>query len=855
MATFCERNIRDVAKDLLGEKEVTALLEELKDRAAEKARQDLSKNDEDAFEQAANEIISEREAQAQVAKRHAYMNIIKKRQIDKQIGNFDDKGKGLIAYLDGVQSNIKESRLSTSGVMKATRAKLIHSLIEKMNKTKGINLFLTLKDKALESDLAKELFAEGTTTNKSVRALAKVIKEVYSEGVKLLNNQGAFITELRNYTARQVHNAEKLLMTSERLADRNRDRLDALKQSGFKYKEARKILRKKAFTRWKNFILSRLNEKTFAGVKDIDGFMEELFDDLITGNHQKLTAEQKFDGTFKFKRSANKAAKISEHRVLHFKDGQSWFEYNKKYGWGTVQQAMIHTIESMGDDVGLLKMFGPNPEAMFDKVSQEIRTSQKDDPRINSKLQRARYIFDEITGRTRIPVDHLFAKIGRAARAWTTFSKLGLVLPSSFSDLAIRASVARDHGSGLLESYGRAIGDLVSGKSRDEMKEIADSLGVWAPHQFGNMMRYFSAEDNPHGFTTKAMQNYFKLAGMNYWDRANREGFSIWNARNLAFNRNKSFGALDPKMQRILKTYGIEDKEWDFYRQNAVKPHGNTLFITPDAVRSASEEAIAKALGKSPKELKKFEIRDFKEDMEDRLRTYFIDQADNVIIQPSAGDRALVTRGTQPGTLYGEIARFIGQFKYYSIGYTRRVLGRMLLGQGGDGFIDAVRTGKADIWSLTQLMIGTTILGYVGISAKDMLKGLTAPEPNSAKTWVRSFTQGGGAGIFGDFIFGEARRNGALLQMLGPVLGTVNDVANLTSELVKGNDVGTASLRLLENNTPALNLWFTKMAVDYLFLYGVHEHLHPGYLMELQSRIEDKNGQQFLISPYNALGV
>ena len=51
------------------------------------------------------------------------------------------------------------------------------------------------------------------------------------------------------------------------------------------------------------------------------------------------------------------------------------------------------------------------------------------------------------------------------------------------------------------------------------------------------------------------------------------------------------------------------------------------------------------------------------------------------------------------------------------------------------------------------------------------------------------------------------------------------------------------------NNTPYANLFYTRAAADYLFLYSVQEALNPGALRRMERRIEKENGQTFLLSP------
>jgi hypothetical protein len=50
-------------------------------------------------------------------------------------------------------------------------------------------------------------------------------------------------------------------------------------------------------------------------------------------------------------------------------------------------------------------------------------------------------------------------------------------------------------------------------------------------------------------------------------------------------------------------------------------------------------------------------------------------------------------------------------------------------------------------------------MGYFVLQAKQLIAGKD-PRPNSGATFLASMMQGGGAGIYGDFLFGQANRYG-----------------------------------------------------------------------------------------------
>jgi hypothetical protein len=299
----------------------------------------------------------------------------------------------------------------------------------------------------------------------------------------------------------------------------------------------------------------------------------------------------------------------------------------------------------------------------------------------------------------------------------------------------------------------------------------------------------------------------------------------------LALNKGLAYSEIDPDLQRTLSLSGILEKEWDTIRATPSKLADGREYVTPEGI--ADRETA------------------------DKLRSYILDRTDYAVITPDQRTLAIMRRGTRPGTVEGELLRFVGQFKSFGIAFTQKALGREIYGHGADSFREALRNGHGEMLGLANLIVWTTLFGYGSMVAKDLIKGRTPRDPLSAKTWAAAMTQGGGAGIYGDFLLGETNRfGGGLLETLaGPTLGTINDVYDLKVRLQQGleegkkPDVASTAFRDVINNAPFMNLFYTRAALDYLILNRISEFLNPGSLKRMQKRIEDQNHQTFLVKP------
>lgn len=113
--------------------------------------------------------------------------------------------------------------------------------------------------------------------------------------------------------------------------------------------------------------------------------------------------------------------------------------------------------------------------------------------------------------------------------------------------------------------------------------------------------------------------------------------------------------------------------------------------------------------------------------------------------------------------------------------------------------------------------------------------------------------QGGGLGmILGEFLFGDYNRFGQNVceTILGRVLGQgLSSVIELWNRAKEGKDLAPEAFRTLVYNTPFINLFYTRLALDYLLLWQVQELLNPGFLRRFEHRVESQNHQTFWLRP------
>nr|WP_256596743.1 hypothetical protein [Pseudescherichia vulneris] len=229
--------------------------------------------------------------------------------------------------------------------------------------------------------------------------------------------------------------------------------------------------------------------------------------------------------------------------------------------------------------------------------------------------------------------------------------------------------------------------------------------------------------------------------------------------------------------------------------------------------------------------------------------------------EPGDRTQAFMKMGTVPGTVAGEAIRFAGQYKSFTASFMQNVLGREVFGRGytpaglGESKTTSMtnalmRNGNGAFIGAANLFVWATLFGYTSMQAKLLLKGQT-PRPADAKTFLAAAAQGGGLGILGDFMFGEVNRMGAgpITSLMGPAASNADSIITLLQSTTRGDaDLGDWYRTTLDN-TPFLNVFWLRTAMNGLILNRIQDALDPGSLERYQRRVEREQGNEFLVPP------
>jgi hypothetical protein len=800
----------DEIKGLLGKEasddDVLRILEAIEQRRKLRAAKNTLESYDESLSGAAKEIADEALMAAAIEKRNAAMNLIKRVSRREFYEGAPNLTLGLEAKLSGVNTPFAGSRFSVDAQYKALRRDYVSGLAVDLDRA---SLFETAKSGVLDRDMARELFElsrtegkgnPGVTGNKQALAIAEVVHKYQRLAVDGLNKAGAWIGQYDGYIARTSHDPDRI--------------------------------RRAGYEAWKNDILPRLDEKTFEGVEDIDKFLNGVYSALVTGVHLTQEGSVGFKAPA-FKGPGNIGKRLSQGRVLHFKDADSWMDYQSSYGRGTLIENVLRSLDFSARNTALMREFGTNPRAEFDQDIRHLKEKHRDDHAAMEKLRRAEKKLQDqfglLDGTANMPVNLLAARIGSGWRAIQAMSKLGGIVLSAIGDIPLKAAELKYQGIGFLDGYADGLASVARGRGTGATKDVADLMRAGTDGMVGDLAARFDASDTVPGTMAKIQNTFFRFTGIKYWTDAQRAGAELVMARHLAKQSGLEFKKLPEETSRLLTMFGISADEWNAVRSVDLKQADGRSYLTPDSA---------------------LKIEDFtkkqREELALKLHAYYADRGQFAVIEPGTRERAMLTWGLRPGTAEGEAIRALMQFKAFPVAVITKAWGREVYG-GNSGF--------GAVAGLTHMLVASIAFGYMAMSAKDIAKGRTPRDPKDPATLAAAFVQGGGAGIFGDFIMGEYNRfgRGFLATAGGPTASLVEDVVDLWNRAKRGDDTAAPAFKMLMANVPFVNLAYTRMALDYLLMYQISEALNPGYLRRMERNVKEKNDQTFIIPPSSAI--
>jgi hypothetical protein len=555
----------------------------------------------------------------------------------------------------------------------------------------------------------------------------------------------------------------------------------------------------------------------------------------------------------------------SRLQYLQFKTPDDAIRYRDLYGNGSTVMGGIAHLSKMAHVNAGLEWFGKDAKRTISRIvdakREELQGELSGEPITQGRLgrfinptkdtaivkevrklgvDRFQADIDQVTG---VASSAPSGQVGTAVlmnniRSGIGTAKMGKALLSAFNDLTSAASASQRRGAGYWNGVFRHIEEMKNHMTDSEFRTWGYLVNEGADGLTGHISSAWLAQDGPVGAMHKWANDFYWWSGLTGWTDAGRGAAARTILAHLGRESDKDFKSLHPNHQYVLKANGITPQKWAIMRLGAQEGPNGKPYLVPDAMRDLTDEQV-KPLNMKPDEARR--------KLEMDLRGYIADEMDFSIVAVGPRERRLMFGGQRPGTSAGEALRFLMQLKGYPIAYANRVLGRAFAVPPNMSLGQKIMFAAPHMGSL---IAGMTVTGYVSIVAGEASLGIWPPRnPFDPQTFKDAFVKGGALGIYGDLLLGgiNTYNHPAAVGQSGPTTSAIIDAYSILTKLRDGNPAGGEALSLAINNTPYMNLFYTRAALDALILNSLHESVSPGYLARQEAARRRNYDQDFVI--------
>jgi hypothetical protein len=708
--------------------------------------------------------------------------------------------KGLLEYNPNAGSKAESVRSLTEAYVSS-----INAAIEKVLKETGTNVVGNSRNPRLLENLIRELHDEATGDTLA-RTLAATVRAQQQRMRRAFNSYGGDIGDLADFGVSHSHDAGQLRLKG----------FDAW---------AEKITPLLAWDR----IIDLSTGKPFAAKgstparADVETFLQDVYDGIITRGWDDRDPSLSMGG----RALANQRA---EHRVLHFRDGSAWIDYNREFGTSDPFSAMIGGLHSLAGDVALMRVLGPNPRTGLQYATQvaEKLAAETGDGKLAERVTRAgksaMAMLAHQNGSANIPHHVGWARFFGGVRSTLVGIQLGSAVVSSVTDAATISAAARTIGMSGTNVMSRSVKLMASQATREtaaRMGYVAETLA----DSGSTMARYFGKTFGT-GLPDRLASFTLRATGLSLVTDMRKIAFQMEFAGHLADMGNRAWGDIEANTRMMLERRGITARDWDLMRDPATRfnpqGQGGPDFMTPHywlETQTSMPRVEAEGLAM-------------------RWQMAIQEQLEMAIPSASLEGKTALQGTAAPGTFLGELARSSTAYKSFSLS--------LMLNQYR-------RFAEADSWGMNRWGYAAKVsgmllvLGGLAIQLKELVKGNDPRPMDTGKFWMGALFQGGGLGLFGDFFQSETSRTGGGIgeALAGPVAGLAGDVigpvaSNLT-RAINGEDtlIGRDVAGFVRQNTPFFSsAWYARTAYSRLVADNLQAFLDPEAELLFRRRIK-----------------
>lgn len=688
---------------------------------------------------------------------------------------------------------------SVEGVTRAMRGILEAKFDQAIGFLKSKTLGLT-SDTISAVKFVREFFGETTGDAAAVKA-AKAWKETDQYGVKMRRAEGSNIAEtLPDYLPQSWNDVQ-------------------VTRAG-----------KAAFTDW---MMARFDDGRLKMVDFETGapvsretaqqLVEGAFDTISSNGLNKLVPGQ---------RGGRKLANAhQDRRVFHWTTADAWLDFNRTFGHGdaAIFESLMGHIGEVAREYALLRVLGTNPET----AARTLVDVAKKDGAGGFGVYHLESVYDQVSGKAHSPVSQWLARWGGSVASWLRSAQLGSATLSAFGDFATLAKTADFAGLDKTKVIARYLEQMNPSAKGARQQAIRLALGSEDASRAAGLSFRDGISFGTHGLAAKFADATMKASLLSPHTAAARRamGMELLSHLTQLAQQNRAWGNLPGQIERAFERHGITEADWAAMK-GGLEDMGGVTWLHPEKLAKGTGAEQTAAI---------------------RLMSMVNREMDMAAPIGGAFERALLQGKSRPGSLAFEfLVRPVAMYKSYPVSIITHHGFRM-----ASTFLEE---GYGAGMAYASLIVTLTVAGAFAIQAKSIAQGKDPMSMSSGKFWALAAFQGGGAGIFGDFLNGALNRadKSFFQNLAGPQWGLVDDLVRITggnfNALAKDKDThaGRELANLLRRYTPGSSLWYTRLALDRMVFDAAQREIDPDYpsaFRRIEQRARKEFGQEFWWAP------
>jgi len=832
---------------------------------------DEGKIEDEKIYEALAELVGTVNTMVKFQKRNTMLNTLAQVRMYRYMeeNHIDAPLRGLEGLIAGVQSGKYGTRKSLERRMESVRGRYLGGFLRDLEQHPDSNALFLDTSPEMDKQINRALYDHSGGENISKNYPEPIVKLVelmhkYSEMARLeANSSGAMIGKLDNYSVAQTHDPIMLIRGRKN------------KQKGLDERED-----------WIAYMKQALDPERTFGKADPDEFLNKVYNNIITRDHKSASDTSLDTAQISLTGTRNIGRAMSKERVLHFKSADDWFDYNNQWGKKTVKEAYISGMMKKTNDIAMMQMLGPNPRNNLIKITEMIKNKIPDD-RPDEKIAlgtawgrdgELTKLLDVVDGTANsiVPTKRgaQMAFVSAGYRGVVTMAMLGKMVLAMIPDLAVFSQNVKSNSSGgYAGGISKAFGALIEsvGGTPEEKIRVARMMGIFQDSVIQGVGARFGIDRDFSSGMQRSVNMFMKLNGAAWWNDNLKMSAVIMFSSEVGdgITKGAKYADLNADLKRGLLRNGIGEHEWKVVSKMETIDYKGDRLGAPEGIHNISDDVIKSYLKSKDRLVSKRSINEARTELEDTLRSYYVDMAEYSVVTPDAKTSKVMFKTGQRGTFIREFANVVGLFKTFGVSIMQKSLGQEIFGRGyaynpnmgvTRNALKALSENRnGELANVTSLMAGMFALGYGSIYLKDMVSGKESPDLNDPKTHMRALIQSGSLGLLGDFTVNQVMNNryghNPVANMIGPGGGTVNDAINLISgafELLqtgKSDKIKKELWNTVTGHTPYQNHFLLRPVMDWALLYSVQEALNPGYLRRMEGFVKKKSGQDYYAPP------